>query len=199
MRPVDLSKLTSDYVAQDGDRLTGSLVGKYKVSVACDARIALDGVNITGKDGENGWAGITCLGKCIFYLKGENRVVGGEGYDGVLARLKLTIAGPGSLSAQGRENGSGIGVSHLDELVVNFGIITANGGARGVGIGGSSCGIVRINGGTITAKGGETCAGIGSGCYGKAKEIESVGELLLPLAERIVPASVAEMIRPLDR
>ena len=75
MRPVDLSKLTSDYVAQDGDRLTGSLVGKYKVSVACDARIALDGVNITGEDGENGWAGITCLGKCIFYLKGENRLL----------------------------------------------------------------------------------------------------------------------------
>ena len=175
MHKVDLSKLTSDYVAQDEDRLVGTLVGKYKVSVACDARIALDGVNITGKDGENGWAGITCLGKCIFYLKGENRVVGGEGHDGVHSCLKLTITGPGSLFAQGRENRSGIGVSHLDELVVNCGMITANGGTRGVGIGGYSCGSIRINGGSITAKGGETCAGIGSGCYGKAKEIVICG------------------------
>lgn len=171
MHKVDLSKLTSDYVAQDEDRLVGTLVGKYKVSVERDARIALDGVNITGKDGENGWAGITCLGKCSIYLKGENRVVGGWGYDGIIARLKLTIAGPGSLLAQGCENGSGIGVSHLDELVVNSGVITANGGTRGVGIGGYSCGSVRINGGSITAKGGETCAGIGSGCFDKAKEI----------------------------
>ena len=171
MHKVDLSKLTSDYVAQDEDRLVGTLVGKYKVSVERNARIALDGVNITGLDGENGWAGITCLGKCSIYLKGENRVVGGWGYDGIIARLKLTIAGPGSLLAQGGENGSGIGVSHLDELVVNSGVITANGGTRGVGIGGFSCGSVRINGGSITAKGGETCAGIGSGCFDKAKEI----------------------------
>ena len=46
---VDLSTLDTDYQAQDGDTLTGTLAGQYKITVD-------DGATVTLKD-----ATITCL------------------------------------------------------------------------------------------------------------------------------------------
>ena len=162
MHKVDLSKLTSDYVAQDEDRLVGTLIGKYKVSVERNARIALDGVTIRGYDDAKdedalyppSWPGITCLGKCTIYLKGENRVVGGYYRAGIEVGPKgstLTITGPGSLFAQGELTGAGIGGGKSDsggDILICGGSIEAISTQDGAGIGSSfACSVGNI---TIT-------------------------------------------------
>lgn len=77
--PVDLSKLTADYVAQDGDVLTGTLGGNYQISLAPGAVVTLNGVTINGtNDGNYNWAGITLTGNAILVLAdGSKNVVKG--------------------------------------------------------------------------------------------------------------------------
>ena len=60
---MDLSQLNGNYVAQDGDWLTGTLAGDYKISVADGATVTLSGITINGgNDWGTDWAGITCEG-----------------------------------------------------------------------------------------------------------------------------------------
>ena len=47
-KTVDLSTLTGDYVAQNGDVLKGTLAKNVKISIADCATVTLDGVTITG-------------------------------------------------------------------------------------------------------------------------------------------------------
>jgi len=180
---VDLSKLESNYVAKDGDVLTGTLDGSkqpYMISIAEGATVVLSNAIIKRDNTKNySWAGITCLGDATIILDGENSV---EGFDmnnpGILPGPEgttLTIKGEGKLTASSRGAagiGSGYNIS-CGNILIEGGDIIAMGGLGSAGIGcgdgysGTSvCGDITITGGTVTATGEEYGAGIGSG-YGE--------------------------------
>ena len=179
---TDLSKLTGDYIAQDGETLTGTLAGNYKISIADGATVTLKDVTIIGtnvNDDAHKHAGITSGDNSIIILDGTNTVKGFfEDYPGIYVpeNKTLTIKGTGSLTASpfdgGRTNdsfGAGIGGGmsmDCGNIEIQGGVITATGSSYAAGIGGaggSTCGTITISGGTITANGGDYAAGIGSG------------------------------------
>ena len=187
---TDLSKLTGDYTAKNGETLTGTLAGNYKISIADGATVTLDGVTITGENNSDyKWAGITCEGDATIILKdgSENTVKGFyERYPGIYVpddaenpanNKTLTIKGTGSLTASSNGNGAGIGggkYTNCGNIEIQGGVITATGSSYAAGIGGageSSCGFITISGGTVTATGGNEGAGIGSGYYGTCGDI----------------------------
>ena len=185
-RIVDLSTVTADYTAQDGDILTGTLdVANHpvKISVADGAKVTLHNVTIDGISDlqQIEWAGITCLGNATLILSGTNTVKGFySSYPGIYVSTNktLTLQGSGSLNASSNGWAAGIGggyAAYAPELycgniVIKSGIITATGGQWAAGIGSGykgSCGTITITGGTVTAtKGAETVNSIGSGKEG---------------------------------
>ena len=179
---VDLSALTADYEAQDGDVLTGVLDGEtqpYKITVADGATITLKNAVINGVNTQK-WAGITPNGDATIILEGTNTVKGFyDEYPGIYVPVDktLTIKGDGSLDASNKANGAGIGGAYdisCGNIVIESGTITAKGGLSSAGIGsgyGCSCGNITVNGGTITAIGVSYSAGIGSGDSGSCGNI----------------------------
>ena len=177
---IDLSTLTADYEAKDGETLTGTLASNVKISIADGATVTLKDVNITNLGNGCDWAGINCPGDATLVLEGTNTVCAGRdgsgnnNYPGIyIAPGKtLTIQGDGTLTAYSNSSpwGAGIGGGWniaCGNIVINGGTITATGGSESAGIGGGyngSCGNITINGGTITATGGNEGAGIGGGC-----------------------------------
>ena len=139
----NLNTLTSDYVAKNGDVITGTLHNDVKVSIADGATVMLDGATIIDTNSDNyKWAGITCLGNATIILKGENNVQGFHRYYPGIYVPKgktLTIKGSGSLTATSGGSAPGIGATSYA----------------------SSCGNIVIDGGTIQAVGGYLCPGIG--------------------------------------
>ena len=180
---TDLSKLTADYTAQNGETLTGTLGGNYKISIADGATVTLDGVTINGTNNDNySWAGLTLEGDATIILAdGSTNTVKGfyEDYPGihVLEGKTLTISGDGSLNASSNGSGAGIGGGWnkaCGNISITGGIIVATGSAQAAGIGGgyySACGNISITGGTITATGGSKAAGIGGGEDGSCGNI----------------------------
>lgn len=175
---VDLSKLTADYEAQDGDILTEALGTNVKISIADGAEIALRGMAINGIDNESyQWAGITCLGDATIILQdGTTNTVKGfqKKYPGIFVPENKTLTikgeteGTGSLNASSNRDGAGIGGGYAiscGNIDIQGGKITATGGESGAGIGGgplASCGNITISGGTIEAT-SQVGTGIGSG------------------------------------
>ena len=184
-KTIDLSTITADVTAEDGDVLTGTLGANVKISIADGATVTLDGVTINGVNDINcEWAGITCKGDATIILSGTNSVKGfNENYPGIYvpSGKTLTIQGEGSLTASpfdGGTNdsyGAGIGCGYqigCGNINITGGNITAKGGFGAAGIGGghnASCGNIDITGGTINATGGNKAAGIGSGDAGTNK------------------------------
>lgn len=177
---VDLSKLTADYEAKDGDILINTLAGNYKITIANGATVTLRDATINGvHDWDYEWAGITCLGNATIILEGTNTVKGFcREYPGIQAahngtgsgdEYTLTIQGTGSLTASSNGKATGIGAGKSYEcgnITISGGTINATGGEQAAGIGGCSfgdCGNITISGGTVTASGGDDAAGIGSG------------------------------------
>ena len=190
---TDLSKLTGDYTAKNGETLTGTLAGNYKISIADGATVTLDGVTINGVNNDSyKWAGITCEGDATIILKdGTTNTVNGfyQNYPGIYVpsgktlTIKGETAGTGSLTAICQDkNGFAAGIGGNNEescgnIVIAGGTINATGGC-GAGIGSgpeSSCGAITISGGTVTATGGNRGAGIGSGDYGTCGAITISG------------------------
>ena len=168
---VDLSTLTADYEAQDGDKLTGTLSGNKKISIADGATVMLDGAVINGTNSSK-WAGLTLAGDGTIILSGENSVKGFyEDYPGIFVPVNktLTIQGDGSLNASSNGYGAGIGGGYeiaCGNITIEGGTVSATGGRFAAGIGGgssTSCGAISITGGTVTASGGQSSPGIGSG------------------------------------
>ena len=190
MPALNLSTVTSDYTAQDGDVLTGKLGGAEasntrNVKIAAGATVTLRDVDITNVADDNGnqMAGIECLGDATIILSGSNKVRSGH-YNKpailVHSDYKLTIKGNGALEATATGNGAGIGGGKEDncgDIEILSGDITAKGDAFSAGIGsgdGHSCGTITITGGTVTATGGKG-AGIGSGVEGSCTGITITG------------------------
>ena len=182
---TDLSTITSNYTAKNGEILTGTLGANVKISIAAGATVTLNNVTINGVNNSSySWAGINCLGNATIILAdGTTNTVKGfyEDYPGIHVPVgsTLTIQGTGSLKASpfdGGNNssyGAGIGGGvHLacGNIVINSGNIEASGGKNSAGIGygySSYCGDITITGGTVNATGGQDRsnggAGIGSG------------------------------------
>ncbi len=177
---TDLSTLTGNYTAEDGERLTGTLGGDYKITIADGATVMLDNVTINGTNQRRcSWAGITCLGNATIVLEGNNTVKGfQQEYPGIhIAEGKtLTITGIGSLNASSNGYGCGIGGrygSSCGNIVIEGGNIQATGeNAAGIGCASSgSCGDITITGGIVTATGSGYSAGIGTGYRGTCGNI----------------------------
>ena len=177
-KTTDISTLTENYTAQDGEILTGHLDGNYMISIADGAVVYLKDITIEGtSDSDYKWAGITCPGDATFVLEGTNVVRGfASNNPGVyIAENKtLTITGTGSLTASSNGYGAGIGASYTygqncGNIVIKGGTINATGGYGAAGIGGAylrKSGNITITGGTITATGGYGAPGIGGGYRG---------------------------------
>ena len=181
-RIVDLSALTGDYTAQDGDVLTGRLSGNYKITVADSAVVTLKDAVIEGENSnEYDWAGITLLGDGTIVLEGTNTVKGFyEDYPGIYVNTDsmLTIQGSGSLTASSNGWAAGIGAGQnleCGDIAIHGGTIKAIGGKDSAGIGGGSgyghCGDITIDSGIVDAVGGRNSAGIGAGCYSACNNI----------------------------
>ena len=186
---VDLSTLTGDMEARNGQTLTGTLGCNVKVSIADGATVTLRDATINGRN-KNAfrWAGITCPGNATLVLEGENSVRGFQRmFPGIhIAPGKtLTIKGSGSLSAGSNGYGAGIGGgSSIDcgHIVIEGGTITAEGGNEAAGIGGggyAACGNITITGGvtSLTAiKGDGAKHSIGAGADGSCGKVTVGGK-----------------------
>ena len=171
----DLSKLTADYTAYDGDVLTGTLNANCKISISNGATVTLQNAEINGTDDDCKWAGITCLGNATIILSGNNKVKGFDSeYPGIFVPKdnKLTISGQGSLEAGSNGTGAGIGggaandVKQAGNIEILNGNITAIGDRLTSGIGAGrygSCQNITISGGQVYAEGKGGGAGIGCG------------------------------------
>ena len=192
---IDLGALTADYVAQNGDVLTGTLADKHQISIADGATIKLRDASInasnTWQDGN--YAGLTCVGDATIVLEGSTgNTVKGFTYDQpgiyVPASKTLIIKGDGSLTcATGilvdewestQKRGCGIGGSlsaDCGNIEIQSGTIIATAGYGCAGIGSGvehSCGTITISGGNVTATSASSGAGIGSGYNATCGNIE---------------------------
>lgn len=168
---IDLSTLSTDYEAQNGDVLTGNLNDSYQLTVASGATVTLKGATIN--PGIN-WAGITCSGNATIVLQGGNTVTTGTNSDHSGIHFPtgstLTIKGSGSLTIS-TDWGAGIGAGWempCGNIVIEDGTIEATSNyACAIGCAqNTACGNITISGGYITAQGGEWCAGIGAATGG---------------------------------
>ena len=193
---VDLSTLTGDMEARNGQTLTGTLACNVKVSIADGATVTLRDATINGRN-KNAfrWAGITCPGNATLVLEGENSVRGFQRmFPGIhIAQGKtLTIQGSGTLSASSNGYGAGIGGgSAIDcgHIVIEGGTITAEGGNEAAGIGGggyAACGNITITSDvtSLTAtKGDGAKHSIGAGADGSCGTVTIGGKVTGPISE----------------
>ena len=148
---TNLSTLSADYVAQNGDMLTGKLLVSHKISIAKGATVILKNVSINydiypALSGS--FAGINCSGNATLIITGTNYVKGfSSGHPGIFvpSPSTLTITGNGTLYALGHEYGAGIGSGRYN--ITDY----------------KACGNIVIQGGTVWATGGSSAAAIGSG------------------------------------
>ena len=193
---TNLTAVSGHCTIDNGETLTGTLGGNYKVSIADGATVVLKNANISYSSNGADYAGLTLLGDGTLVLADgtTNTAIGGLDGDGysnwpgifVPAGKTLTINGDtGVLNAarggNDTTNGSpaGIGASWKNpcgNIIINGGVINATGGAKSAGIGGAftrTCGDITINGGTITAIGHAWGSGIGLGAP-VAKSVTSI-------------------------
>ena len=196
---VNLASIGADFTARDGQVLTGTLGGSYKISIADGATVTLAGITINGGDDwEKAWAGITCEGDATLVLADGTSNLVKHFYQqfaaiSVPSGKTLTIQGSGSLTADARGyGGAGIGGNSGQ----NYGNIIINGSSNvtaygGVGCAGIGSGFAEHNGpsvtggditintsGTVKAYGGPNAAGIGSG-YGARDNDNRCGNILI--------------------
>ena len=182
---INLSQLTADYTAQDGDILLGWLPENFQLKIADGASVVLCGVTIGNNDSNPNtpWAGITCLGDASLFLVRENYVSGlCDGYPGIQAGpadKTLVIDGAGgSLLVMGRAGAPGIG-----------------------GATGSACGDISFayGIGEILAHGGDGAPGdIGPALNGTGGAV-SVDDRLLDMPyEYWEVGDVRRIVRPID-
>ena len=191
----DLAMVRSDLKFLDGETISGTLKGNYKISVADGATVTLKDVPIEGENTEfYKWAGITCEGDATIILEGVNVLKGFyEDYPGLYVPpgKTLTIKGDGSLDASSNGYAPGIGGGwKIDggNIVIAGGIIYATGGEEAAGIGGgykASCGDITIEKGAmfVMAEGGNDAPySVGAGASGTCGTVTVGGEVVGPIS-----------------
>ena len=172
----NLSLLTNNYTAQDGDVLTGELSNILQISIADGATVTLRDVTIDFSSASNLFAALTTLGDArIILADGSTNTLKGNdnGHPGIyVAQGKTTTIcggplGTGKLIASS-SGAPGIGASGTNgggNIVIEGGDITATGGSNSTGIGGYGsfgCGNITISGGKVNATSSSWGAGIGA-------------------------------------
>ena len=169
---VDLSLLTSDYVAQDGDVLTGSLNEDVVISVTDGATVTLQDCRIREETFQH--PVITCLGSAEIITSGTSILGGIPGYPAIYVPegSTLTLSGFGYLHAYGADSGNSdicgsaaIGggfKGKCKKINLNGGLVEATGGENYPAIGGGTeeecfCGNIKIYGGDISCYAGKNC------------------------------------------
>ena len=191
----DLAMVRSDLMFLDGETISGTLKGNYKISVADGATVTLKDVTIEGENTEfYKWAGITCEGDATIILEGVNVLKGFyEDYPGIYVPpgKTLTIKGDGSLDASSNGYAPGIGGGYnIDggNIVIAGGIISATGGKWAAGIGGGrnkTCGDITIEESVmfVTAEHGESASySVGAGSSGSCGTVTVGGEVVGPIS-----------------
>ena len=175
VRTIDLSELTEDYTAEDGDALTGTMpvdengVPKYYIRIADGANIILDNVTIWGDENATdahvpGSPAIYCEGDANITLSGITNLSGCWGdFPCIYVDKDKTLT---FMSAyQG----------YIDEGYQPDQLFAKNTG-KGAGIGGCKslpdCGNIVFYHSAVYAQGGEDGPGIGSYKGGKCGSIE---------------------------
>ena len=177
---VDLSTLTGDYVAEDGDVLTGVATDYIYVDIPAGASVTLSDATVSGY--------VYCSGDAaVFLAEGTNNTIYGFNNTALIVgpeSTTLTIKGKGQMNVYGdawRNNyvAAGIGTAWGQllggNLIIEDGIINAYGryaAAIGSNSGGSTMGDITIKGGTVTAtQQNNAGSGIGSGMgyYGESR------------------------------
>ena len=136
---VDLSKLTGNFTAQDGDILTGTSGGNYRIFIASGATVTLSNTTINASLSE----GLTCNGIASIILEGTNTVTS-RNFEGIKTNNWLTISGSGTLfvagGVHGNSNAPGIGrvPSCSGNIIISGGTINATGNGKSPGIGGEN-------------------------------------------------------------
>ena len=185
---VNLSTVTSARTLNDGDIVTGTLGGNYKLFIAPNATIVLSDATIVQEEfltSDKHWAGLTCLGDATIIIEGTNTVSGFVDRDRyaepaifIPENYTLTIDGDGVLDASAnfnyearngsRSRAAGIGAcvhSYSDVSVEDELVIKSN-----------PCGNIVIKGGTVRAKGiGSSYAAIGGVRYANCGDITIMG------------------------
>ena len=204
---VDLSTLTADYEAQDGDILANTLAGNYRITIADGATVTLR--NVTINIGSEDYSALSCNGSATIILDAETTSTLssplGSDYPALRSahntgsgdEYTLTIKGTGSLNATSSGKGAGIGGGYgiaCGNIKIEGGIITANGGSYAAGIGGGGgseapCGNIVIEGGTITANAGSYASGIGGGRFGSCGTVTVTDGVTSVTAKRSIPDS----------
>ena len=188
-----LEFLTASYEAQDGETLSGILLGKYAISTASTTGDATITVTLNGVDINHHYPisihapGINCQGNINLVLAdgSVNYITASiAGYAGIFitGSRTLTISGNGSLTATGKGNSSSSSDRKCGYITISNGNVTATGGQYGAGIGcskdGSCTDGIEISGtADVTATGGDYGAGIGS-TYAVSRN-SSCGDILI--------------------
>ena len=177
--PVNLSTLTSNYIAKCGDVLRGTLTNNVTISIddEAPATVILSGANIE-------YEGIICVSSNVSIVFFQTNSVIANSNAGIRAPASgsISFAGTGDLTVRSNAEGcAGIGGdinTNCGNIFLYGGTINACGGNGAAGIGsgqGGSCGNIEIEGGNISATGGDGAAGIGSGWCGSCGSIEIEG------------------------
>lgn len=177
---IDLSKMHSDFIAQNGDVLFGTLgTDEIMIEVAAGATITLRNAVIPERSSGRSVCGIACLGNAKIMLEGANEVHhrGSAHFPAIYIEegKTLTIEGSGSLKAYGATHSAAIGTgargafnaSILGHTVTDTEDINA-------GLN-KNAGNIIINSGTIEAYGGNYGPGIGAARHAHCGEISISG------------------------
>ena len=195
---VDLSLLTSDYVAQDGDVLTGTLKSEVMISVADGATITLQDCSIQKKTYQH--PSIVCQGSAEI-ITSQTTILGGiPGYPTIYVPegSTLTLSGFGNLHVYGGDSdNSDIGGSaaigggfkgKCKKISINGGKVQATGGENYPAIGGGTeeeclCGDIKIYGGDVSCYAGKNCKyALG---FGTEKTNEKFNVTIYPYIKRL--------------
>jgi len=176
---VDLSTLTGNYVAEDGDVLTGVAGGPTDyiyVGIPAGASVTFSDATVYGY--------VYCSGDAaVFLAEGTNNTIYGRKNTALKVgpeSTTLTIKGKGQMNVYGdawrngryaAAIGSNCAGSTMGDITIKGGTVTAtqqqnagSGIGSGMGYSGEShCGNITISGGTVVAYGGFVGAGIGAG------------------------------------
>lgn len=163
---VNLTGRSSDYTAQDGDFITGSMTN-YNLTIAANANVTISNMTLTKSGSESGR--FICGGNNTITLSGINSVSQSAGYTGYPAIYSgptgttLTIKGCGRLTASCYSSAAVIGAGRETEscgnIIIRDGeiIINLDREDNYVGIGCcatsgvKSCGDITIEGGHVVA------------------------------------------------